>query len=161
MLACSACFDFNYEDVEPDDPRLLDRACNEIDACPTTGSAQRTTGITADSIGYRLGPGDGSVTITLAPVTGAGSFVFELLLAGEGQVQVWSTAFYDVLTLSDEYEWHSIAGGTPYGSDSSIEIKIAVTGDAVAELADIRAVGLDYAGCSVRPPLTGAARRRR
>jgi hypothetical protein len=68
--------------------RLLDDECQRA-ICPTEGAAELVSGITADSVGFRLGPGVGKVTIPLSTFTNAGddSFSVELLMAGEGTYQ--------------------------------------------------------------------------
>lgn len=65
--------------------RLLDEECQKS-TCATEGNAKEVTGVTADSIGFRLGPGVGKVTIPLSTFTRAGddSFSVELLIAGAG-----------------------------------------------------------------------------
>jgi hypothetical protein len=74
LLACAT----------PSPERLLDGACRD-QQCPTSGSARQTTGLTADSIGFELGPGPGSVTIT-APLQFGDRL--ELLVRGQGSLSV-------------------------------------------------------------------------
>lgn len=155
LFVCTACSFDLFSDPEPDDPRLLDRACPNVDDCEVTGAAQRTTGITEDSVGYRLGPGDGSLTIPLQP-TGVGpDFVFEILVAGEGSAQLSSSGLgiSESIELPSSYDWRRITGTIASGASSDQELTIAVTGESRAELADIRAKGLDYpVSCAVRVP---------
>jgi hypothetical protein len=138
---------------------LLDRACSQVDNCKTSGSAELTSGLTADSAGFGR-PRRGRRTIMLSPVISSGGFVLELLWPARATSRS-VPAFSDVLTLSDEYRWHEINGGMKADAGESLEIRIAVTGETVAELADIRAVGLSYAGCALRRLPTGGDRRRR
>lgn len=151
---CSACFDFG--DPAPEDPRLLDRACESSDDCKTSGKARKTTGITADSLGFELGPGGGSVTIPLRAEGGGDQVSVEVLVAGTGQVEVSSSELSasESFTLGDDHEWFPLAG---VASSTSVTLRVSVTGDSRAELVDIRAHGLDHTGCSV----AAVGRRRR
>lgn len=146
---CSACFD--YDDPAPGDPRLLDRACASATACTTSGKARRTTGITDDSVGFELGPGGGSVTIPLVADSSSDEVLVEVLVAGSGKVDVSSSELSasDSFTLSGDYEWFPVGGVISGASSGSVKLRVGVTGDSRAELVDIRARGLDHAGCSV------------
>ncbi|MBE7484574.1 MAG: hypothetical protein HS104_31985 [Polyangiaceae bacterium] len=150
LLGCSACFDFT--DPAPGDPRLLDRVCSLPEDCTTSGSAERTTGITADSVGFRLGPGGGSVTITLVSTSGSGARELEVLASGAGTLRVTSAALgvSEVFDLRADYDWYRVAGDP--GSSSNVVIDLGVEGDSRAEVADLRAQGLDHSGCSVAAP---------
>jgi hypothetical protein len=77
LLACAT----------PSPERLLDNACLD-GACPTTGSARQTTGLTADSIGFELGPGPGSVTIAVPSGSSFTTDQLDLLVRGSGQLLV-------------------------------------------------------------------------
>lgn len=157
VVVCTACFD--VRDPASDEPRLLDRACASEDDCATTGSALRTTGITADSVGYRLGPDEGSVTIPLERIA-SDEFVFELLVTGEGAISVSSAGLgiSENLELGSDYDWKRVSGKIPSGSDAGsfdnpFELTLAVSDGSHADIADIRAVGLDYpSSCAVRTP---------
>lgn len=149
VVVCSACFDF--QDAGPGDPRLLDRACSGSDRCTTSGKARRTTGITADSVGFELGPGGGSVVIPLLADSSSDEVSVEVLVAGSGKVDVSSSELSasDSFTLSDDYEWFQVGGAISGSSSGSVKLRVGVTGDSRAELVDIRARGLDHVGCSV------------
>lgn len=150
LLGCSACFDFT--DPAPGAPRLLDRVCSVPEDCTTSGSAERTTGITADSVGFRLGPGSGSVTITLVSTSGTGAGEFEVLASGAGTLRVTSAALgvSEVFDLRADYDWYRVTGEA--GSTGNIVFDLGVEGESRAEVADLRAKGLDHAGCSVAAP---------
>jgi hypothetical protein len=68
-LACGACLDFGTSGsggpdettVEVTPPRVLDTLCSQH-AYALAGAAVRRAGLTPDSCGFELGPGDGSVT---------------------------------------------------------------------------------------------------
>ena len=71
----------------PSPERLLDDACLD-QQCATSGSARETSGLTADSIGFELGPGPGSVNIMVPALPGSLGTGVELLLRGSGSVSV-------------------------------------------------------------------------
>jgi hypothetical protein len=66
-LACGACLNFgasggpDQTTVEVTPPRVLDGLCAQH-AYALAGAAVRRAGLTPDSCGFELGPGDGSVT---------------------------------------------------------------------------------------------------
>ncbi len=70
-LACGACLDFGSSagvgtdetTIEVTPPRVLDTLCAQ-GAYTLTGAAVRRAGLTPDSCGFELGPGDGSVTFS-------------------------------------------------------------------------------------------------
>lgn len=69
-LACGACLDFgpstggtDETTIEVTPPRVLDTLCAQ-GAYTLTGAAVRRAGLTPDSCGFELGPGDGSVTFS-------------------------------------------------------------------------------------------------
>jgi len=85
-LACGACLDLGpstgSETVDVTQARLLDAIC-ERNAYTLAGAATRIAGPTADSCGFDLGPGDGSVTFPSDAVP-----EFEAFEAGYGIVNV-------------------------------------------------------------------------
>ena len=115
LAAYSACF--APGPLEHEGPsRVIDKAC-AADHCPMKGAAKRTSGITANAIGLRLGPGEGEVTIPLDkffPVAGDNTWRYEVLVAGDGAFEFaycatvcgpWSSA-----TAHAEYAWVSLGG---------------------------------------------------
>lgn len=68
-LACGACLNFGASSgpdqttVEVTPPRVLDGVCAQH-AYALAGVAVRRAGLTPDSCGFELGPGDGSVTFS-------------------------------------------------------------------------------------------------
>lgn len=127
-------------------PRLLDEACRDR-RCTTTGSARETTGLTADSIGFVLGPGPGRVTI---PMDDSGAFTYdalELLVKGSGSVVVTvdrgqcSSCGSRSIELQDEWRWEP-GGSTVFGfgfDTSPFTIVVETLDDSSrAELLDLR-----------------------
>ncbi len=152
----SACIDFSVDHPGPRDPRLLDRACDNDDSCGTAGNAQRTTGITEDSVGYRLGPGSGSLRVPLERKGMGDDFTLELLVAGNGNAEIsleQTNVVKQSLSLSDEYEWAEVEGrfsSYSYDPSGQVELTIQVDNDSKLDLADLRAKNLDYvSSCSV------------
>jgi hypothetical protein len=159
-VACSA-------DVESR-ARLLDEECQKF-TCATEGNAKEVTGITADSIGFRLGPGVGKVTIPLSTFTRAGddSFSVELLIAGAGPYQVrlmrrtcaegggsCNTA-EEVSGLSggatEEPGWRSagsFSGSSDTFSNFFVEVETETTTERV-DVIDVRYDTFDTIECSV------------
>lgn len=152
VLACSACSGFlDFEDPKSDDPRLLDRACESEEGCKTEGNAELTTGITSDSVGVRLGPGGGSVVVPLVVAEGAGEAEVEVLAAGRGSLRVTSSALgvSKLFELRSDYAWYGVTG-TASGDPA---LDLSVEGEDQAEIADIRAKGLDFPpSCAVSAP---------
>ena len=60
------CFSACSDERDYSESRLIDRVCAS-QACAVSGSARQTQGLTADSIGFQLGPGAGSVVFPLTP----------------------------------------------------------------------------------------------
>jgi len=102
LLACAT----------PTPERLLDQTCRE-GRCKTTGSARETSGLTADSIGYELGPGPGSVTITVPGHNASTSADLEVLVKGSGSLVVSTgcTTCSHSIELHDGWRWEHVAGG--------------------------------------------------
>ena len=164
VVAAGAC---GREDGEA---RLVDRACRS-GRCVTSGSARQVSGITSDSVGFRLGPGPGKIVIPLPTFTSQGnnSFHVELLAAGSARLKTRLTqetcdssgsgcSIAEVDTASNflerEYRWHS--AGTFVGKQSAgfagftLEVELDQAGD--AEIADIRYDRFDAISCAVRAP---------
>ncbi len=156
-----------FEDAQPGDPQLLYRSCHSGD-CMVTGAAERKSGLTHDTVGFRLGPGAGKVSV---PMRRQGSdFVLEFMLAGRGTatIRVLDVVSRDV-KLTGDYRWHELSGtlpantsipdpdGGPGLKDAVVaEVEVAADGSN-ADLVDLRAVNLDHTGCSVAQ--VGARRR--
>jgi hypothetical protein len=164
MCVAAAC----SEDVDSR-ARLLDEECERA-TCATEGNAEQVTGITADSIGFRLGPGIGKLTIPLGTFSRAGtdSFSTELLLAGIGsyRVQLLQRACADAAScqativsestgvVSEDPEWRfagSFSGAGDTFSSFSIEIQTESTTERV-DVIDVRYDAFQSVDCSVRAP---------
>ncbi len=151
--------------------RLLDDECKDT-PCATEGRAEEVTGITADSIGFRLGPGIGKVTIPLSTFSdlGSDSFSLELLIGGEGTYTarlMQTTCASDAAPCntpqlitqvagraSDTPSWRS--AGSYSGSSSAfsgfyVEIESDPSASSV-EVIDIRYDTFDSITCSVSAP---------
>jgi hypothetical protein len=161
LVLAAVCFGACSDDVESQ-ARLLDEACEGV-PCQTTGSARQTTGITEDSVGFKLGPSPGTVTIPLPDFSEAGddSFDVEVLVAGRGSYtgslrQPCSSAgcnpVVDSTTASipREYEWRSV--GVFLGNKSTFqnfEVELEVAEGSELDLADVRYDTFDHVNCSV------------
>jgi hypothetical protein len=133
-----------------------------------SGSAKQVSGITSDSVGFRLGPGPGKVVIPLPAFSSQGndSFHVEVLAAGGGQLKTrlsqescdssGSCSLSEVDsasgTLRAEYEW--VASGTFVGDKPPpgfvgfvLEAELDAPGD--AEIADVRYERFDGIHCGV------------
>jgi hypothetical protein len=93
-FAALLCVPFACSDNvdHPGDARVLDVACARPGGCQLSASgAQKVSGLTADSVGLRLGPGDGSVTINVPPLHLPGSddtWTYEILARGRGTFSI-------------------------------------------------------------------------
>lgn len=130
---------------------MLDRACKAAQ-CTTTGHAEETEGLTADSMGFRISGGAGSVLIPLQTVDGPG-IALDLLVAGHGSMTVTSElAKSRSFELNDEYRWVRVSADSDAGVDyGSVNLEVSVS-DASSdlELADLRGSGVDHvSSCSV------------
>lgn len=151
--------------------RLLDEECQKA-TCATEGNAEEVTGITADSIGFRLGPGVGKVTIPLSTFTrfGSDSFSVEVLVAGAGAFHArlmqrtcseggGSCAGATLVTdtsggASEEPGWRpagSFSGSSGTFSNFFLEIESESTTERV-DVIDVRYDTFDAVECSVRAP---------
>jgi hypothetical protein len=156
VLACLAACSGESGPPNADAPRLLDRACALPEDCSTLGSAQRTTGITGDSVGYRIGPGWGSLTIPLQRDDIARpDFALDLLVAGSGTLDVAlpSAGFDQTVDVPASYDWVTVGGTFPSsaaGADGGVDLTVSVNDGSRAEIADLRGDNLDYVhACSV------------
>lgn len=151
--------------------RLLDEECQKS-TCATEGNAEEVTGLTADSIGFRLGPGPGKVRIPLSTFTrvGSDSFSVELLLAGAGPYRatlIQRTCSEGGGSCSSETELSSITGGAteepewrPGGtfsgsSDTFSNFFVDVESESTTErvdVIDVRYDTFDAVDCSVSTP---------
>lgn len=155
LAAGATACTFDLSSPEPEDPRLIDRACPNDVSCQTTGSAERTTGITGDSVGYRMGPSSGSVVIPLERKNMGSEFSLAVLASGSGtlEVSISGSNVQRSISLSKDYEWVEVDGSFPSSSqnfEDTVELTLMVGDGQSAEIADIRAHNLDYVNsCSV------------
>ena len=160
VVAAGAC------DTQDGEARLVDRACRS-GRCTVTGSAKQVSGITSDSVGFRLGPGPGKVRIPLPAFSSAGndSFHVDVLASGTGQLKTRlsqescdgsGNCNLDEVDsasgiLGADYEW--ISAGTFVGKSPSgfagfvLEAELDTSGD--AEIADVRYDRFDAIHCGV------------
>ena len=88
LCAPFACGDSNDH---PGDARVLDVACAQAMNCPVKDGAKRVSGLTADSVGFKLGPTDSTVTINVPPLKLPGAddtWTYEILARGTGTFDV-------------------------------------------------------------------------
>lgn len=166
VTASGAC----SSDVESQ-TRLIDVACRG-GGCQTSGSGKQTSGITSGSIGFRVGPGPGTVTIPIPDFSEPGddSFEAQVLVRGNGSFKarldqldcgsgsgVCTSKLIDSSTqvARDEYEWLSV-GIVNNANDPVFEgfrVQLEVTSDtAELQVADVRYDSFGSVRCSVRAP---------
>ncbi len=152
-----ACFD--PDEASGTDPRLLDRIC-DLGRCETEGSARQVSALTPDSTGFRLGPGEGKLTIEFEKTDAQDpSFPLELLVSGRGALNVavpGGTTDPSSLGVGGDYDWVRLRGtlATPAsperpGDDARVKVVLSVQGDSEIDLVDVRSSELDDGGCSV------------
>jgi hypothetical protein len=156
-----ACIE--VEDPKGNDPRLLDRLCG-FGRCETSGSAKRVSALTPDSTGFRLGPGEGQLTLEFDKVdVKDDTFPLELLVSGRGTLRVdvpGGSVDPATLRVDDDYAWRRIKGKLDTDDDSNNDlfgdggrVKIVLSVDdeneSEIELVDVRSSELDQGGCSV------------
>jgi hypothetical protein len=175
--APGACNGDNCEEgicVEESSARLLDEACRAGKAvpCNVSGDAEETTGITEDSIGFRLGDKGGTLTIPLAAldtdVLVSGIFDVQVLVAAsiEGASSELSATLSwgscvdcppdpspFIGQISYDYTWVTVVAGQPSvaGVSSTIapDAALTLTG-ANIDVADLRSVVTSpQFGCTV------------
>jgi hypothetical protein len=150
--------------------RLIDDACANS-ACTLSGSARQTSGITADSIGFKVGPGAGKITIPIPPYASSNNYMnVEVLVSGHGQFTgrlmrqscgdggACAPTPVDTATIyvGRDYGWASV-GTYSVGSGSSgfagLSAEIEVTdSSANVDLLDVRYETFDTIRCSVSTP---------
>lgn len=129
LLSSAGCGDSGVRESEV---RLIDRC--EQSGCKTSGAVEMTTGITADSIGFVLGPGESSLVIQFFAV-GPGSLTRrEVLLRGEGVyfdgVPKETTPTVAGQQAPADFEWRSFSAPSNghigiFTADSSSRIEVA------------------------------------
>ncbi len=133
LLACAT----------PTPERLLDQTCRE-GRCKTIGSARETSGLTADSIGYELGPGPGSVTITVPGQKASSSAYLEVLVKGSGSLVVSAgaagcTSCSQSIELHDGWRWeHVSVSGTFLGAQTLTVVVETLDDTSRVALLDLR-----------------------
>ncbi len=155
--------------------RMLDELCDQVlttgaPACELSGDARETTGITADTVGYRLGPGGGTLAIRLNAIDGtgysSGSFDIEVLVGASDEDRagrltatldwgscdagcVSSVPGYEV-ELDHDYEWEPVVrGASPPGGGVSDDAVLILSGVGI-DIADVHTVSRYLqGGCSI------------
>ncbi len=135
--------------------RLLDRACGGATTeCTVTGAAHRTTGLTADSVGYQAdGSTEATITIVIPPQSINGyyydAFHFELLVSGHGDATIADTP----RTLPPDYAWikvdSSYATSDPVRAEMTpkTSIVIKVPQGTTLNVLDVRMISDHTSGC--------------
>ena len=166
FLAPFACGDSTDH---PGDARVLDVACAQASNCPVSATgAKRVSGLTADSTGFKLGPGEGTVTINVPALKLPGSddtWTYEILARGTGSFDVpscFTPPIYEetgpeagssdtgtcITTASptSTFDWIPVGGeghvGTAYAGRTTIPTPLSfhVKNGATLEIVDIRIV---------------------
>lgn len=164
--------------VDDSGMRLIDRVCEaplpEGPACEVAGDAARTTGVTDDSTGFRLGEGAGSLSIHLAALDAAtrstGTFSIEVLAAASEQgttprletTLTWGSCaqpcppdpFPYVVEVDDEYQWVRVVADQAVASGTVPYDAVLTLSGAGIDVADLRSVSVyDEYGCSIAGPV--------
>lgn len=153
-----ACESYDERNDYHTPPRLLDRACKE-GTCSLDGVAKKTAGITEDSIGFVLGPGEGEIVIQNTEISEPdGTNKIWVLSSGKGMI--WIAPIADsynrsagapdcpgvecyAFPLTEEYQWIKLYGGV-----GGVVIHVENDGS-TAQIADIRQEAITNYGCSV------------
>lgn len=180
FAACGDNDDCEYGTcVEESGTRLIDRICAtdeaEDPACELEGAAEQTSGITADSIGFRLGEQAGSLLIHMQAIADAtyfysGTFSIKVLATTRepGASQrlttqlTWGTCGATCpaapppssIEVHDEYAWvtvvaDAVAPGTATLPDDAV---LTLSGAGI-DIADIRSISTFAEGCSIAGPV--------
>lgn len=164
--------------VDDSGMRLIDRVCEdplaEGPACEVAGDAERATGVTDDSTGFRLGQGSGSLSIHLAALEAAtrttGTFSVEVLVAAREQGTsprleanlTWGSCaqtcppdpFPYVVEVDDEYQWVRVVADQAVASGTVPYDAVLTLSGAGIDVADLRSVSVyDEYGCSIAGPV--------
>lgn len=134
--------------------RLLDRACGGTTTeCSATGAAKRTTGLTADSVGYTSdASAEGVITLVIPPQNlpyGDDTFHFELLAMGSGEVKLGDAN----RTLPSDYGWVTVDSSYATSDPTRPEltpkttIVLRVPKGVTANVLDVRLVSHRSLGC--------------
>jgi hypothetical protein len=98
-FACTACVSIDFSDnqdrTERSSAGLLELFCKSDDY-ELEGSAKKTSGLTSDSCGFSVGPGDGKVKLILdeTVVYRYQNYTFEALVtSGDGTNAKWRAVF--------------------------------------------------------------------
>jgi hypothetical protein len=160
--------------------RLLDRVCNvqlQGPACEVEGAIEQTSGVTADTIGFRLGgssEGDaGSLIIHMQAIEDAtfasGIFDIEILaVAREPETKprltsrlTWGSCGQTcpvdpppyAVEIYDEYTWVTVvAGQSSTGTALPYDAVLQLSGSGI-DIADMRSTAVYPAGCSIAGPV--------
>lgn len=134
--------------------RALDTLCGDAASCYATGAVRRTSGPTADSIGYQLGPGAGALTIPFE----AGTSSAGVLVRGSGRLYVRLSGCNQCRDFSRRVgadpQWIDLAAGVPDAGiydagDAPASAELAVHDD--GSQIDIIDVQDTPPSCSVAP----------
>ena len=154
LLSSAGCGDFMESDsgATESQVRLIDRC--ERNGCRTAGAVEMTTGITADSVGFVLGPGESSLVIELDVASDSWTRR-EVLLRGEGVyfdgVRTDTTRTVAGQQAPRDFQWRSFSAS----SDRTIGIFTADSSSRI-EVADARYDEYQSITCSVVAPGTGS-----
>jgi len=139
-FACSACFSLDWGSDPPTSeqtaPRYIEKFCAD-QSYELVGTAKRTSGLTSDSCGFSVGPGNGTVRFIVPPddVAFYTSFTFEALVTSdEGTNPHW-------IHVPEE----------PMGATGS-SFAVSDDGGEKRRVVDVRVVGEfpdDTPGCSI------------
>jgi len=146
--------------------RLIDEAC-AVEECTTTGNARATTGLTSDSLAFKIGPGPGKVVIPLPAFSHGGnsSFRLEALVSGAATARLLrSTCSSDAGACSTQvqdsssmyanvYDWEPVGSySSSSTSFSGFAVEIETTGSQEIAVIDLRYDTYDTVNCSVYAP---------
>lgn len=156
--------------------RVLDNICNpDLDeyyygstgssnACTVSGDARETTGVSADTIGFKLGPGTGSLHIRMNAIQAVYSSVWSLDVLAASARPEGSTIFRTITwgscasscpadpddteaALAEDFEWITMVtgetGAVQFSDPIPDDALLTFTG-ADIDIVDIRLPGWDH-----------------
>ena len=142
LLCAPFAFACGSDDKHNGDARVLDTACSKTApgtfdphaVQPTSGcylsdkGAKKVSGLTSDSIGLRLGPEEGTVTIVVPPLTlpnNDDTWTYEILARGTGSFEVPSC---EIGSSTSDAGSETGAERDPYASDPTCLSSATPTG---------------------------------
>lgn len=154
---------------------MLQTLCESPGACQTEGDAERTTGLTSDTVGFQLRGGSVIFSVDAIEQASGSDLAFAaiqvLVARAPGQASTTLTATLEpscegcaapaplVAPVSEEYAWVTIAGARGFddGAGGSSDLSggtLELRGSGI-DVAELRVGDFFGGGCSVAPARAG------